>query len=151
MLRQHSFVVVVGPSPSLSHAPPLPPTRDRFPRRRRRRPASFIRLLIRRRFRLRRGLTALSDIRQSYLISFYRMRTVFIAFIAYGIAFITFVACDCIKHMRYQICRNGCSTTFIVVDVAGEAVDEAEEEASTVLPRHVVPRRRRRRGRRLQV
>ena len=28
--------------------------------------------------------------------------------------------------------------TFIVIDVAGEAADEAEEEASTVLPRHVV-------------
>ena len=36
------------------------------------------------------------------------------------------------------ISNDGCSTTFIVVDVAGEAADEAEEEASTVLPRHVV-------------
>ena len=36
------------------------------------------------------------------------------------------------------ISNDGCSTILIVVDVAGEAVDEAEEEASTVLPRHVV-------------
>jgi hypothetical protein len=36
------------------------------------------------------------------------------------------------------ISNDGCSTTFIVVDVAGEAADEAEEEASTVLPRRVV-------------
>jgi hypothetical protein len=36
------------------------------------------------------------------------------------------------------ILNDRCSTTFFFVDVAGEAVDEAEEEASTVLPRHVV-------------
>ena len=36
------------------------------------------------------------------------------------------------------ILNDGCSTTFVVVDVAGEAADEAEEEASTVLPRRVV-------------
>ena len=36
------------------------------------------------------------------------------------------------------ISNDGCSTTFIVVDVAGEVADEAEEEASTVLPRRVV-------------
>jgi hypothetical protein len=36
------------------------------------------------------------------------------------------------------ILNHGCSTTFIVVDVAGEAADEAEEEASTVLPGRVV-------------
>ena len=36
-----------------------------------------------------------SDIRQSYLISFYCMHTVFIAFIACDIAFIAFVPCDC--------------------------------------------------------
>ena len=36
------------------------------------------------------------------------------------------------------ISNDGCSTTFIVFDVAGEAADKAEEEASTVLPRHVV-------------
>ena len=35
------------------------------------------------------------------------------------------------------ISNDGCSTTFIVLDVVGEAADEAEEEASTVLPRHV--------------
>ncbi len=36
------------------------------------------------------------------------------------------------------ISNDGCSTTFIVFDVAGEAADKAEEEASTVLPRRVV-------------
>ena len=81
------------------------------------------------------------------------MRAVFIAFIACNIAFIAFVACDRIYRMRYPICQaapysgtssvrtisnDGCSTTFIVFDVAGEAADEAEEEASAVLPRRVV-------------
>ncbi len=36
------------------------------------------------------------------------------------------------------IWNDGCSTTFIVFDVAGEAADEAEEEASTVMPRRIV-------------
>ena len=37
-----SFVVVVGPSPSSLHAPPPHQTRDRLPRHRGRRPASFL-------------------------------------------------------------------------------------------------------------
>jgi hypothetical protein len=93
------------PSPSSSHAPSPPQTRDRLLRRRGRRPASLLRRLFHRRLRLRRGLAALSDIRQSYLTSFYRMGAVFIAFIACDIAFITFVACDRIYRMRYRICH----------------------------------------------
>jgi hypothetical protein len=83
------------------------------------------------------------------------MRAVF-AFIACDIAFVAFVACDRMRlhailhllHLSHAIMQaapysgtssvrtisnDGCSTTFIVVDVAGEAADEAEEEASTVL------------------
>ena len=36
------------------------------------------------------------------------------------------------------IWNDGCSTTFVVFDVTGEAADEAEEEALTVLPRRVI-------------
>ncbi len=90
----------------------------------------------------------LSDIRQSYLISFYRMRAVFIAFIACDISH--YLHLSHLLHSMMQaapysgtssvwtISNDGCSTTFIVVEVAGEAADEAEEEASTVLPRRVV-------------
>ena len=86
-----------------------------------------------------------SDIRQSYLISFYHMHA----------------DLSHLSHRMYRISRDrdhaimqaapylgtssvqtilndGCSTTFIVVNVAGEAADEAEEEASTVLLRRVV-------------
>ena len=89
------------------------------------------------------------------------MRAVFIAFIACNITCIAFVACDrmrshAISHLSHlshvimqaapylgmssvrTISNDGCSTTFIVVDVAGEAADKAEEEALTVLPRRVV-------------
>ena len=89
------------------------------------------------------------------------MCTVFIAFIACDIAFIAFVACNrmqshAISHLSHlshaimqaapysgtssvrTISNDGCSTTFILVDVAGEAADEAKEKASTVLPRRVV-------------
>ena len=84
-----------------------------------------------------------SDIRQSYLISFYRQYL--------SIPFVH--AMNVIAHLSHAIMQaapysgtssvrtisnDGCSTTFIVVDVAGEAADEAEEEASTVLPRRVV-------------
>ena len=90
----------------------------------------------------------LSDIRQSYLISFYRMRAVFIAFIACDISH--YLHLSHLLHSMMQaapysgtssvwtISNDGCSTTFIVVEVAGEAADEAEDEASTVLPRRVV-------------
>ena len=78
------------------------------------------------------------------------MGTVFIAFIAFIacdialIAFAPFIACDnaggAILGIVFiqTISNHGCSTMFILVNVAGEAADEAEEEASTVLPRRFI-------------
>ena len=65
--------------------------------------------------------------------------------IACNIAFVPFIACDKaggavlgnVVHPE-DFKNDGCSTTFIIVDVAGKAADEAEEEASTVLPRLIV-------------
>jgi len=82
-------------SSSSDHLPPhhMPPLLLRLVScRRGHHPGSFLLHLFRSRLRLRRGSAALSDIRQSYLISVYRMRAVFIAFIACDIAFIPFVA-----------------------------------------------------------